>query len=59
MFSGTERRDFRQFLMSIGFSHSTLRAHLASLERQVFIVKDKKLIKMWGRSVFVYSLLQR
>jgi len=46
MFSGTERRDFRQVSMGVGFSHNTLRVHLASLERQVFIVKDKKLIKM-------------
>jgi hypothetical protein len=31
---------------------------LASLERQDFIVKDKKPIKRWGRPVFVYSLPQ-
>jgi hypothetical protein len=45
MFSRTERRDFRQFLMGVGFSHNTLRVHLANLERQGFIMKDKKLIK--------------
>jgi len=49
-------RDFRQLLMDADFSHNTLRTHLASLERQGFIVKDKKPIKRQGRPVFVYSL---
>jgi len=55
---GTERRDFRQFLMDVGFSHNTLRVHLASLERQGFIVKDKKLIKC-GRTSFRLLLTSR
>jgi predicted ArsR family transcriptional regulator len=45
-----------QLLRDIGFSHNTLRLHLSSLERQGFIVKDKKPIKRRGRPVFVYSL---
>jgi DNA-binding transcriptional ArsR family regulator len=49
-------RDFRQLLMDAGFSHNTLRTHLASLERQGFIVKDKRPIKRRGRPVFVYTL---
>jgi len=49
-------RDFRQLLRDAGFSHNTLRTHLASLERQGFIVKDKKPIKRRGRPVFLYSL---
>jgi predicted ArsR family transcriptional regulator len=49
-------RDFRQLLKDASFSHNTLRTHLANLERQGFIVKDKKPIKRRGRPVFVYSL---
>jgi DNA-binding transcriptional ArsR family regulator len=49
-------RDFRQLLMDAGFSHNTLRTHLAILERQGFIVKDKRPIKRRGRPVFLYTL---
>jgi len=49
-------RDFRQLLEDVGFSHNTLRMHLASLERQGFTVKEKKPIKSRGRPVFIYSL---
>jgi len=49
-------RDFRQLLRDVGFSHNTLRMHLAGLERQGFIVKEKKPIKRRGRPVFIYSL---
>jgi predicted ArsR family transcriptional regulator len=49
-------RDFRQLLRDAGFSHNTLRTHLAILERQGFIAKDKKPIKRRGRPVFVYFL---
>jgi len=38
-------RDFRQLLKDVGFSHNTLRTRLASLERQGFIVEEKKPIK--------------
>jgi predicted ArsR family transcriptional regulator len=48
-------RDFRQLLMDAGFSHNALRTHLASLERQGFILKDKRSIKRRGRPVFVYT----
>jgi DNA-binding HxlR family transcriptional regulator len=48
-------RDFRQLLRDVGFSHNTLRLHLFSLERQGFIVKDKKPIKRRGKPVFIYS----
>jgi predicted transcriptional regulator len=47
-------RDFRQLLRDADFSHNTLRTHLASLERQGFIIKEKKPIKRQGRPVFVY-----
>jgi predicted transcriptional regulator len=49
-------RDFRQLLRDVGFSHNTLSMHLLSLERQGFIIKEKKPIKRQGRPVFIYSL---
>jgi len=49
-------RDFQQLLREVSFSHNTLRRHLASLERQGFIVKAKKPKKGPGRPSFVYSL---
>jgi DNA-binding HxlR family transcriptional regulator len=52
-------RNFGQLLMDAGFSHNTLRTHLSSLERQGFIVKDKKPIKRRGRPVFSTHYLQK
>jgi len=49
-------RDFQQLLKEVGFSHNTLRLHLAGLERQSFIVKSKKAKKGRGRPGFIYSL---
>lgn len=49
-------RDFQQLLGEVDFSHNTLRLHLASLERQGFILKAKKPNKGPGRPSFVYSL---
>lgn len=51
-----KHREFQQFLREVGFSHNTLRLHLASLERQGFITKAKKPQKGPGRPSFVYSL---
>jgi len=42
-------RDFNQLLIDVGFSHNTLRMHLASLERHGFIVKEKKAFKRRAR----------
>jgi predicted transcriptional regulator len=53
---GRKPRDFRQVLGDVGFSHNTLRTRLANLERQGFIVKDKKPIKRRGRPVSIYSI---
>jgi len=43
-------------LKDVGFSHNTLRMHLASLERQGFIIRDKMAVEKRGSPVFVYSL---
>jgi predicted ArsR family transcriptional regulator len=48
--------DFAQLVVEVGFSHNTLRSHLASLERQGMIAKAKALKKGPGRPVFVYTL---
>jgi len=51
-----EPRDFQQLLSEVGFSHNTLKLHLASLERHGFIVKAKKPMKRRGRPSFIYAL---
>jgi len=51
-----EPREFQQLLREVGFSHNTLRLHLARLERQGLIIKVKKPRKGAGRPGFVYSL---
>ena len=56
MLKDGKSRDFQQLLREVGFSHNTSRLHLASLERQGFILKAKKLQKGSGRPSFVYSL---
>jgi len=48
-------RDSSNFWRRLNFPN-TLRRHLASLERQDFIVKSKKAKKGRGRPSFVYSL---
>jgi predicted ArsR family transcriptional regulator len=48
--------EFRQILQAVGFSHNTLRLHLASLKRQGMIVEAKTPKKGPGRPVFEYSL---
>lgn len=52
-------REFEGLLQEVGFSHNTLRRHLASLERQGLIVKGKKPRKGPGRPIFTYSLPPR
>jgi predicted ArsR family transcriptional regulator len=47
---------FQQILQAVGFSHNTLRLHLARLERQGMIVEAKPLKNGPGRPVFMYSL---
>ena len=49
-------RDFQQLLWEVGFSHNTLRLHLARLERQGMVVKAKKPKNGPGRPGFTYSL---
>ena len=48
--------DFAQLVVAVGFSHNTLRSHLAGLERRGMVVKAKDLRKGPGRPVFVYTL---
>jgi hypothetical protein len=48
--------EFEGLLQEVGFSHNTLRRHLASLERQSLIVKGKKPRKGLERPIFTYSL---
>jgi DNA-binding transcriptional ArsR family regulator len=48
--------DFVQLVRAVGFSHNTVRSHLARLERQGMIAKGKFLEKGRGRPVLVYSL---
>ena len=47
---------FRQILQEVGFSHNTLRLHLASLERQGMVVKAKTPKNGPGRPRLTYSL---
>ncbi|MFQ6094962.1 MAG: helix-turn-helix domain-containing protein [Candidatus Bathyarchaeia archaeon] len=56
---GGKPREFEELLEEVGFSHNTLRLHLARLERQGFIVKAKKPQKGPGRPSFTYSLPPR
>ena len=49
-------REFEGLLQEVGFSHNTLRRHLASLKRQGLIMKGKKPRKGPGRPIFTYSL---
>lgn len=49
-------RDFQQLLSQVRFSHNILRLHLASLERQGFILEAKKVREGPRRPSFVYSL---
>ena len=45
-----------QLVEAVGFSHNTLRSHLASLERRGMVAKAKTLRKGPGRPVLVYTL---
>jgi predicted ArsR family transcriptional regulator len=47
---------FAQLVREVGFSHNTLRSHLASLEHQDMIAKAETLKKGPGRPVFVYTM---
>jgi DNA-binding HxlR family transcriptional regulator len=48
--------DFRQILREVGFSHNTLRQHLANLEREGMIVKAETGKNSPGRPSFTYAL---
>jgi len=48
--------ELRQILQEVGFSHNTLRLHLASLERQGMVVRAKTPKNGPGRPIFIYSL---
>jgi predicted ArsR family transcriptional regulator len=51
--------DFEQLVVEVGFSHNTLRSHLANLEHQGMIANAKTLNKGPKRPVFVYARLLR
>jgi predicted transcriptional regulator len=51
-----ESLDFRQLLQEVGFSHNTLRLHIAKLKRQGMIVQTEKTGNSPGRPVLIYSL---
>jgi predicted ArsR family transcriptional regulator len=48
--------DFHQILREVGFSHNTLRQHLASLEHQGVIARAKTPKNGPGRTRLTYSL---
>jgi predicted transcriptional regulator len=52
----SESLGFRQLLQEVGFSHNTLRLHIAKLKRQGMIVQTEKTRNGPGRPVLTYSL---
>jgi predicted ArsR family transcriptional regulator len=48
--------EFKQLLQEVGFSHNTLRLHIARLKRQGMIVEAEKTRNGPGRPVLTYSL---
>ena len=51
-----ELLEFKQLLWEVGFSHNTLRLHIAKLKRQGKIVEAKKTRNGPGRPILTYSL---
>ena len=51
-----ESFEFKQLLTEVGFSHNTLRLHIAKLKLQGMIVVDEKTRNCPGRPILTYSL---
>jgi len=51
-------RELGQLLSGVSFSHNTLRLHLAHLEEQGLVLRQKRPREGPGRPVFTYSLPQ-
>ena len=51
-----ESLEFKQLLSEVGFSHNTLRLHIARLKCQGMIVEAKKTKNGLGRPILRYSL---
>ena len=51
-----ESLEFKQLLSEVGFSHNTLRLHIAKLKRQGMIVQAEKTKNAPGRPILTYSL---
>ena len=51
-----ESLEFKQLLQEAGFSHNTLRLHIARLKRQGMIVQAEKTRNGPGRPILTYSL---
>ena len=51
-----ESLEFKQLLSEVGFSHNTLRLHIARLKSQGMIVQAEKTRNGPGRPIFTYSL---
>jgi predicted ArsR family transcriptional regulator len=51
-----ESLEFKQLLQEVGFSHNTLRLHIAKLKRQGMIAQAEKTKNSPGRPILTYSL---
>lgn len=51
-----ESFEFKQLLAEVGFSHNTLRLHVAKLKLQGIIVVAEKTMNCPGRPILTYSL---
>jgi len=52
----SESMQFKQLLEKVGFSHNTLRLHIAKLKRQGMIVQGEKTRSGPGRPILTYLL---
>ena len=52
----SEAVDFKQLLQESGFSHNTLRLHIAKLKSQGMVIQTEKTKKAPGRPILTYSL---
>jgi predicted ArsR family transcriptional regulator len=51
-------KEFPQLVSEVGFSHNTLRLHLARLEQEGLVLKEKSSHETAGRPRYTYSLPQ-
>ena len=56
MLKNGESLQYRQIPTEVGFSHNTLRLHIAKLKRQGMIVQAEKTRNGPGRPILTYSL---